>query len=99
MPPGLADAEPLSKQRALLEDESPHARLDGPGLYSLRRAGVRSSAQKEDEPLRLVGRHSSPDRLRARGVAREFLYLLATGAAAKLSDPEEAPQDRAGKTV
>src|SRR5688500_9441621 len=57
MLPGLAGAVRLSKQPALLENESfaNQARLDGSGLLSLRRAVVRARAPEKDQRLRMVG--------------------------------------------
>src|ERR1700731_653304 len=92
MLPGPAAAARLSKQRALLENESlaTRPRLDGSGLYSLRGRVPASAAKKQ--PLRLVGHNSSPDRVRLRRVARQFLHFLATGAARELSHSQEAAQ-------
>src|SRR5205823_2625044 len=85
MLPGLAAAAHLSKQRALLENESfaTRPRVDGSGLHSLRGLLPASAAKKQ--PLRLVRHDPSSDRVRLCGVARQLLHFLATGAARELS--------------
>src|SRR5256885_12080287 len=95
---GRADAAHLSKQPVRLENKSfPRpAPLDGSRLLSLRTSPkLRTVAAQKNELLRLGRRDPSPDRVRFRGVAGQLLHFLATGAAAELSNSQEAPQDRA----
>src|SRR5256885_7300160 len=99
---GRADAAHLSKQPVRLENKSfPRpAPLDGSRLFSLRTSPkLRTVAAQKNELLRLGRRDPSSDRVRFRGVARQLLHFLATGAAAELSYSHEAPQEPAGQTV
>src|SRR5438067_8515015 len=99
MLPGLAAAAHLSKQHVLLENESlpKLAGLDGSGLHSLRGRLPASAAKKQ--PLRLVGYDSAPHWICLRGVARQLLHFLATGAPGELSHPQEAAQNRTEQTL
>src|SRR5205823_4267474 len=99
MLPGLAAAAHLSKRRVLLENESlaKPAGLDGSGLHSLRGHIPASAAKKQ--PLRLVGHNPSSDWIRLRGVARQLLHFLATGAPGELSHSQKAAQNRAEQTL
>src|ERR1051326_7725759 len=98
----LADAERRSKQPVLLENEAFPAPvfLNGSRLLSLRTSPqLRTVAAKKNKLLRLGGHDSSPHRVRLRGLARELLHFLATGAAAELQNSKEAPQDRTRETL
>src|ERR1039457_3022919 len=99
MLPGPAAAVRLSKQHALLENESfaKRARVDGSRLFSLR--GVVRAPTAEKQSVRMVGRNPSPHWSCLRCVARKFLHFRPAGTTGQLPHSEKAAQDRSDQAL
>src|SRR5438874_6850073 len=91
-----ADAGRLLKRRSQLETGGfCRSRLSELRHFSLRRDVLASTAT--DQLFWLDGHHSSFDRLRVRGMARQFLYFRSAGAPGELSHLTKAAQNRSAE--